>query len=110
MGFDVAVEIIANKVIVAVIYDRADEGGELVCITESAGADGVEDLLEVRIDGVLAVVVGVAEVLDVFREVAEEENVRVANFAGNFDLQIVSLERITVMGIVSSHWHHRKYR
>ena len=92
------------------IYDGADKGGELVCVTEGTGADGVEDLLEVRVDGVLTVVVGVAEVLDVLGEVAEEEDVRVANFAGNFDLKMVSLARTTVIGIVSSHWHHRKYR
>lgn len=70
--------------------DGGDERVELGRVAEEAGVDGVEDGGEVRVEfeGVWVVVVevAVAEVADVFGEVAEEEDVLVADFAGYFDL------------------------
>jgi len=73
-----------------VLGDGADERRELALVAKGAGADRVEDLLEVRVDGVGAVGVRVAEVFDIFGEVAEEEDVGFADFAGDFDLEGVN--------------------
>lgn len=86
MRLDVAVEIVADQVIVAVVADGADEGGELVGVAEGVGLDGLEDFGQIRVDGVGAIVVCVAQVLDVFGQVAEEEDVVFVDFAGDFDL------------------------
>ena len=86
MRLDVAVEVVADEVIVAVVADGADEGGELVGVAESVGLDGVEDFDEIRVYGVGAVVVCVAQIFDVFGQVAEEEDVVFADLAGDFDL------------------------
>ena len=83
-------KVVADKVIVAVIDDGVAEGGEAVGFAEGVGFDCVEDFGEVGVEGEGAVVVGVAEVFDVFGEVAEEENVGFADFAGDFDLWDIS--------------------
>ena len=86
LGLDVAVEVVADEVIVAVVGHGVDEGGELALVAKAAAADGVEDLDEVVVEVEVAVVVGVAEVFDVFGKVAKEENVGVADFSGNLNL------------------------
>lgn len=86
MRLDVAVEVVADEVVVAVVANGADEGGELVGVAEGVGLDGVEDFDQVRVDGMGAVVVCVAQVFDVFGQVAEEEDVVLADLAGDFDL------------------------
>ena len=86
MRLDIAVEVVADEIVVAVIADGADEGGELVRVAESVRLDGVEDFDQVRVHGVTAVVVRVPEVFHVFGKVAEEEDVVFADFAGDFDL------------------------
>ena len=68
------------------VHDAVHERAELASIAKGIGLDSLEDLFKRRIDGVAAVVVVVAKVLDGLGEVAEEEDVRVANFAGDFDL------------------------
>lgn len=68
------------------VADGADEGGELVGVAEGVGLDGLEDFGQIRVDGVGAIVVCVAQVLDVFGQVAEEEDVVFVDFAGDFDL------------------------
>ena len=82
-------KVVRNQIIIAVVEDGGDEGGEVPCVAESAGADGVENAAQVRVDGRgvgAAVVVRVPEVFDVFGEVAEEEDVGFADFAGYFNL------------------------
>ena len=83
---DITIEVVADKVIVAVVADGADEGRELVGVTESVGLDGLEDFDEVRVYGVGSVVVRVTQVFDVFGQVAKEEDVVLADLAGDFDL------------------------
>jgi hypothetical protein len=46
----------------------------------------LEDLFELFVQLVVAVHVGVAELVDVFAQVAEEEDVVLADLAGDFDL------------------------
>lgn len=84
VGIEVALKIVRDEVVVAVVDDRVDEGGELGGVAEGAGADRVEDAGELGIEvEVCAVEVVVAEVVDVFGEVAEEEDVFFAYFAGD---------------------------
>lgn len=89
MRLQVAPEIIANKIVITVLNDRVHERGEGALVTECARVDGVKDALQIRIDVEFLVEVGVAEVLDVFGEIAEEEDVLVTDFAGNFDLEML---------------------
>ena len=63
------------------------------CVAKGIGFDGGEDFREVRVEREGAVVVRVAEVFDVFGEVAEEEDVGVADFAGYFDLYFISMRK-----------------
>lgn len=90
MCLDVAIEIIAHEVVIAVVDDGIAEGGEAARVAEHVALDGVEDFLEVRVELEGAVGVGVAEVFDVFGEVAEEEDVVFANLAGDFNLGCVN--------------------
>ncbi len=86
----IAAEIVADEVVIAMVDDGIAEGGEPVGVAKGAGFDGVNDFGEGRIEVEGAVVVGVAEVFDVFGEVSKEEDVGFADFAGDFNLLSVS--------------------
>ena len=90
MGLDVAVEIVGNEIVVALVDDGIAECCEAAGVAETPAFDGLEHLFQVRVEGEGAEVMSVAEVFDVFREVAEKENIRVADFAGDFNLQASS--------------------
>lgn len=96
LSLDVTVEVIRHEVEVAVVADGRDHAHEVVGLAEGALLDGLEHLDKVRVDRVRAVRMIVADVLDVFGEVTEEEDVLFANFAGDFDLGWVS-ERLNGM-------------
>lgn len=64
-----------------------DKGGESGLVAKGAAVDGIKDLLQLWVELVVAVVVGVTEVFNVFSEVAEQKDVLIAGFAGDFDLQ-----------------------
>ena len=86
LGLDVGIEVVADEVVVAMVEDAVDQRAELASVAKDVGLDGIEDLLERGVDGVAAVVVVVAQVLDALGQVAEEKDIRVADFAGNFNL------------------------
>ncbi len=86
VGLDVAVEIVRHQVVVAVVADGRDHAGEVVRVTERALLDGLEHLQQVGVYRVLAVRVAVAEVFDVLGQVAEQENVVLANLTSDLDL------------------------
>lgn len=90
LRLDIAVEIIRHEVEVAMVADGRDHAHEVVGLTEGALLDGLEHLDEVGVDGVSAVGVVVANVLDVLGKVTEQEDVLLADFAGDFDLWRVS--------------------
>jgi hypothetical protein len=79
-------KIIRHQIIITVLYDSINQGREGALVAKHSGLDGGEDCFKVRVEGEFGVEVGVAEVFDVFGEVAEEEDVLVADFAGYFDL------------------------
>jgi hypothetical protein len=69
------------------LLHRRDQRGEMVRGPKGIGADEVEDGFQVCVERVRGVGVCVAEVFDVFGQVAEEEDVLLADFAGYFDLR-----------------------
>ena len=83
---DVRGEVVRHQVVVAVIRDAVAECGEAARVAEHAGLDSLEDLGEVRVELEVAVLVSVAEIFHVLSQVAEEEDVGFADFAGDFDL------------------------
>ena len=68
------------------VGDGAAKGAETVAIAKRVRFDGVKDFGEVGVERKGSEGVGVAEVFDVFGEVAEEEDVGVADFAGYLNL------------------------
>lgn len=89
--------------------DAVEEGGEGARVAEGARVDGIEDLGEGRLQLVVVVEVGMAEVFDVFGEVAEEEDVLLADLAGDFDLGSVSLE-LDAERERGLRWRRRRFR
>lgn len=51
MRLDVGIEIVGDKVVVAMLGDRVDDCREGVCVAEGVGADGVEDGGQRRVKG-----------------------------------------------------------
>ena len=83
---DVGVEIVRDQVVVAGLLDGIGEGGEVARVAECVALDCGEDALQLGVKLEIAVEVSVTEILDIFSEVAEEEDVLFADFAGDFDL------------------------
>lgn len=86
MRLDIAVEIVWNKVVVTLVNDAVAESGKTASIAKLATFDGIEHLGEVRVKLEFAVVVGVAQILNIFCQIAEEEDIWFTNLAGDFDL------------------------
>ena len=86
MRLDVAVEIVRDKVVVTLIDNAVAQSGKPACVAEPAAFNRVENFSEVAVKLEVAVGVGMAEIFDVFGKVAEEEDVGLADFAGNFNL------------------------
>ena len=86
VGLDVAVEVIADEIIITLIDDRVAKGAESAGIAKTPAFDGVKDLSEIRVKFEGAIVMSMAEIFNVFGQVAEEEDVIFADFASDFDL------------------------
>lgn len=86
---DVAVEVVRDQVVVAVLHDTVAQRVEARRLAEHAPADGVEDFGQVRVQLEVAVLVGVAEILDVLGQIAEEEDIRLPDLTGDLDLEWV---------------------
>lgn len=83
---NVAVEVVRDEVVVAVVADGRDEGLEVGRRAKGALLNRREDLGKVLVDRVGAVGVCMAEILDILGQVAKEEDVALANLAGDFNL------------------------
>ena len=68
------------------VNDAVEKSREAVCVAEHAVVDDVEDCGKLGIELVVGVEVGVAELFDVLCEVAEEEDILVADFASDLNL------------------------
>ena len=66
MRLDVAVEVVAHKVVITVLGDGVAQGREAVGVPKHATSNGLEDFGEVGIELELPEAVGVTEVLNVF--------------------------------------------
>jgi hypothetical protein len=86
LRLDIAIKVVRHQIVITVLLHRRDQGGEVVGGTKGVGADEGEDGGEGGVQGRGSVGVGVAQVFDVFGEVAEEEDVLLADFAGYFNL------------------------
>jgi hypothetical protein len=82
----VAIEVIGDEVVVSVMHNGVCECGESTGVAEHAALDGLEYFLEFFVELVVAVDVGMAEFIDIFGEVSEEEDVVLTNFTSYFDL------------------------
>lgn len=69
------------------VADSRDHGQEIVGLAKCTALNRLEDLGQVRIDCVRAVRVRMAEILDILSEVAEEEDVVLANLTGDLNLR-----------------------
>lgn len=68
------------------VGDGTAKGAESVGVAKRVGSDGVEDFCKVGVQRKSAEVVGVSKVFDVFGEIAEKEDVGVANLARYLNL------------------------
>lgn len=73
------------------ILDGCYHGTEIMHRAECALLNFLEHLCEIRVDGVGAVCMCVAQVFNVLSQVTKEENVVFANFPGNLNLCLVSV-------------------
>ena len=79
-------EVIRDKVVIAVLNNCIDKSGESPLVAELARLDRFEDFLQCWINLILAIEVVVAEIFNIFSKVAKEENILVACFPSDFDL------------------------
>ena len=108
---DVTVKVVRDEVIVSMVDNAINEGRKLSSITKHAITNGVEYCSKIRIELELRVEVGVSEILDVFSEVAEEEDILFTDFTGDLDLNDISMsEGVKKLPKDDLHLLHRKYR
>lgn len=108
LGADVGVEIVRDQIIVAVGLDGTDQSGEGTDVAKGVGLDAVEDGLELWINRWSVVRMCVAQVLDVFRQVTEEEDVVLADLAGDFDLHDILAMTLSLTSLIEERWKDGK--
>lgn len=86
VGLDVAVEVIRYEVVITMVTNSRDHSSKIIGRAECAFLDSFEHLGQVRVHSVGAVRMRMAEILNIFGEIAEEEYIVLANFTGNFNL------------------------
>ncbi len=91
VSLDVTVEIVADEVVISLVDDGITQRREPVGVAEPPGFDGIKHLGQIRVERERAVVVGVTQILHVFGQIAEKEDVRVPDFPGDFNLQHQSI-------------------
>jgi hypothetical protein len=82
----ITVEVVRDEVVVAMLNNPIHESREVIGIAKGALLDGVEDVAEGFIKLVSPIHVSVTEILHVLRQIAEEEDVVLANFSRDFNL------------------------
>ena len=89
LRLDVRCKVIRNEVVVTMVHDAVEERREGAGVAKGARVDAVEYGSKSRVELVLLVEVSVAELVDVLGEVAEKEDVVLADLAGNFNLALL---------------------
>jgi hypothetical protein len=112
MRLEVGCKVIRDEVVVAVLGNAVDQSVEGAWVTELAGPDGVEDGGEVRIElewsGAVDVIM--TEVLNVLGQVAEKEDVVLANLTRDLDLSGSATGLSPIIRFLDLRWRHRRYR
>ena len=98
LRLDIRREIIRHEIVIPVVGDAVAQGAEAGCVAERPGFDRAEDFREIGVEFEGAVGVRVAEVFDVFGQVAEEEDVGFADFARYFDLDTPTRQQLDQRG------------
>lgn len=79
-------EVIGDEIVVSVILNGTNKSAERSSITKGVVLDGLEDLGKILVNSVAAIGVSVSEILNVLGQVTKEEDVVLANLAGDFNL------------------------
>ena len=83
LGVTIALEIIRDKIEVAVVNNAINKRRELVGITKTVTLNGIKHLAKIVVELEFAVVVSMAQIFNVFRQVTEEEDILLADFSCN---------------------------
>ena len=86
---DVAVEVVTDEVVIPLVDDGVAQRSEAAGVTELAASDGIEDLGQIGVESERAVIMGVTQVFNIFRQVSEKKDVRVPDFPSDFNLHHV---------------------
>ena len=86
MSLDIAVEIVRNKIVIAMLDDGVAESGEAAGVTEASTLDSLEHFVKIWIKLEISIGVSMAEIFDILCEVSEEEDVGFADFASYLNL------------------------
>ena len=84
---DVAVEVVRHEVVITVVAHGSHHGAKVLRVAKCALLNFLEYLFKVRVDGVGAVCVRMAEILNIFSQVSKQEDVAFSDFTGNLDLE-----------------------
>lgn len=88
LRLDVRIEVVRDKIVVAMLGNGSEKSREVRGIAECAGANSIKNTGELRIESEAAVHMFVPDFFNVFGEISKEKDVLFANFAGNFDLSV----------------------
>lgn len=88
MCLDVAVEVVRDQVVVAMVTNSRDHCEKVVGRAKGAVLNCLEYLVQIRVDSVRAVRVSMAKVFDILREVSKEEDVVLADLTSDLDLYL----------------------
>lgn len=92
----VAVEVVRHQIIITMVNNAINKSRELASVTKFSRFDHLEDILQISVyfeSGAIKMVV--SEIIDVFRQVAEEENVVFTNLSCDFDIGTIAGACIT---------------
>lgn len=90
---DVALEVVGDQVVIAMVDNAVDQSAELACIAERPVADGVKNARQLRVELEAAVEVVVTEIFDILGEITEQEDVVLADFSGDLNVRTVTAAR-----------------
>lgn len=106
MRLDVALEIVRHEVVISVLANCGNHGAEIMRGAKCALFNLVEDFVEIRINNLGAILMCVAQVFNVFGEIAEEENVAFADLSGDFNLLLLGSDYREIR--LDLRWRRRK--
>lgn len=107
---DVAVEVVTDQVVIPLVDDGVTQRSETAGVTELAASDSIEDLGQIGVESKRAVIMGVTQVFNIFRQVPEKEDVGVPNFPSDFNLHVQSTYANATIKRLRVHLRWRRHR